>query len=77
MSRLSSLFLLFIFFLYIIPISISFEGTNNSTENITESLNNTNETFENDFDYNPLKDFDFGNLIWLDDTNATSEIKIF
>lgn len=75
MSRLSSFFLLFIFFLYIIPISISFEGTNNSTENITESLNNTNETFENDFDYNPLKDFDFGNLIWLDDTNATSEIK--
>lgn len=75
MSRLSSFFLLFIFFLYIIPISISLEETNNSTENITESLNNTNETFGNEFEYNPLKDFDFGNIIWLDDTNATSEIK--
>ena len=62
-------------FLNIFPFITSTEDANNTNENITQSLNNTNETDEDSFDYDPFKNFDFGNLIWLDDTNATSEIK--
>ena len=62
-------------FLNILPFITSTENANNTNENLTQSLNNTNETDEDSFDYDLFKNFDFGNLIWLDDTNATSEIK--
>ena len=74
MSKLSS-FLLLIIFLYIFPLYIS-ENVNNSSENISEVLNNTN-TSDDEFMFytNPFQNLDFGNIIWLDDTNATSEIQ--
>ena len=79
MSKIPSFILFALFLLFIIPISHSEEEPNtNSTENFSDDLNSTNdtnETFSEDFDYNPFKDFDFGNIIWLDDTNATTEIK--
>ena len=75
MSKLPSFLILMLFLFYIIPLSISVEETNNSTNNTTDNLNNTNATQDQDFFFNPYKNVDFGNVIWLDDTNATSEIK--
>ena len=75
MSIFPSFFILMLFLFYIIPLSISVEETNNSTNNTTDNLNNTNATQDQDFFFNPYKNVDFGNVIWLDDTNATSEIK--
>ena len=75
MSKFPSFFILMLFLFYIIPLSISVEETNNSTNNTTDNLNNTNATQDQDFFFNPYKNVDFGNVIWLDDTNATSEIK--
>ena len=75
MSKFPSFFILMLFLFYIIPLSISVEETNNSTNNKTDNLNNTNATQDQDFFFNPYKNVDFGNVIWLDDTNATSEIK--
>ena len=75
MSKLPSFLILMLFLFYIIPLSISVEETNNSTNNNTDNLNNTNATQDQDFFFNPYKNVDFGNVIWLDDTNATSEIK--
>ena len=73
MDKLSFFLILFIF---IFPLYISDENVNNSTENITETLNATNETNDQNFFFKrPFDDFDFANVIWLDDTNSTSEIK--
>ena len=47
---------------------ISSQNTTNLTENSTDDLNFS-------FDFDPFKDFDFGNVISLDDSNATSELK--
>ena len=82
MSKLPSIIVLILIFLYIIPLSSSAEEANkaNNTSNLTEGMNNstdnnTNNTDDrNFFDFNPFKDFDFGNLMWLDDTNATIEM---
>lgn len=67
-----SFFSLLIFFC-IFSLCSSNENKANSSQNVNETLNNTFD--QNVFNNNPFKDFDFGNLIWLDDTNATSEIK--
>ena len=83
MSEISSSFLFMMIFLFIFPAFISQEDINNTNENPNETFNGTfnetlNDTFENDekeYDYNPFKNFDFGNLLWLDDTNATSEMQ--
>lgn len=75
MSKLQLYLLLSIIFFYILPLYNSSEDKRNSKEDITQSLNNIKQSNENDFESNPLKDFDFGNLIWLDDTNATLAIK--
>ena len=70
MSKDFSFFLFLLIILFIFPLSISSEESNATNENIT--LNNTNQTFESMDDFNPFKNFDFGNIIWLDDSNATS-----
>ena len=62
-------------FLNILPITISNEDVNKKNENFTKSLNNSNEAYTYPPQDDPFKDMDFGNVIWLDDTNATSEIK--
>ena len=75
MAKLSFIFIIFVF-LFIFPLYISNENVTNSTENRTETLNATNETDDRQFFFKrPFEDFDFGNVIWLDDTNSTSEIK--
>ena len=80
MSKVPSFLFLLIIFFFIFPISIS-DSTDNATmtnETLNETLNetNVNETDDRDFfEYNPFKNFDFGNIIWLDDTNATEEFK--
>ena len=71
MSKSFSFFLFFLIILFIFPVVISSEESNSTNDNIT--LNNTNDTYEKEFDFNPFKNFDFGNIIWLDDSNATSE----
>ena len=71
MSKLPSFLILMLFFLYILPLSISEEETNYSTDN----LNNTNENEDQEFFFDKFNDYDFGNLIWIDDTNATSELE--
>ena len=80
MSKVSSFLFLLIIFFFIFPIFIS-DSTENATktnEASNETLNETNinETDDREFfNYNPFKNFDFGNVIWLDDTNATEEFK--
>ena len=59
-SSLSALFVI-VFIFYIFPISTSLENTNNENEDNKQK--------------NLFVDFDFGNLIWLDETNITSEIE--
>ena len=71
MSNLSFLLLLIIF-LYIFPLYIS-ENVNNSSEIIYSTLNISNQS--DIFYTDPFQNIDFGNIIWLDDTNATSEIQ--
>ena len=73
MSKDYSFFLFLLIILFIFPLSISSEESNATNENIT--LNDTNQTFESMDDFNPFKNFDFGNVIWLDDSNATSMLK--
>ena len=75
MSKLQLYFLLSIIFFYILPLYNSSEDKRNSKEDITQTFNNINEWNESDFKSNPFQNFDFGNLIWLDDTNATLAIK--
>ena len=74
MDKLSFFFILFIF-IFIFPLYTSNENVTNSTENITETLNETNIDDQQFFFKRPFEEFDFANVIWLDDTNATSEIK--
>ena len=62
MKIIHSSFLFLILFSYIFS-----ENSTNITDNSTEGINFS-------FDIDPFKDFDFGNIIWLDDSNATSEI---
>ena len=63
MKIIHSLFSFLILFSYIFS-----ENSTNITDNSTDGINFS-------FDIDPFKDFDFGNIIWLDDSNATSEIK--
>ena len=74
MSKFTKIFIL-LTFLNIFSIFISTEDVNKTNENLNKSSNNTNETDSDPYDEDPLKNMDFGNVIWLDDTNATSEIK--
>ena len=60
-------FVFFILFLILFSY-ISPQNSTNATENSTEDIKIS-------FDIDPFKDFDFGNVITLDDTNATSELK--
>ena len=62
---------LFLILIYIFPFYTSEKTPNN--ENINETL--SNDTYKSDEQVDPYKNFDFGNIIWLDDTNITSEIK--
>lgn len=68
-------------FLLLSLIICSLINNSNAEQNSTDqnetlkNVSNVYEKDENNFYYDPFKDFDFGNLIWLDDTNATSEIK--
>ena len=75
MSKFSTFFFSFLIFFSIISNSISVEKTTNSNDTNLKNESNTNEGEENDTYNDPFKDFDFGNVIWLDDTNATSEIQ--
>ena len=80
MSKVPPFLLLLIIFFFIFPISFSdsAENATQTNETLNETLNetNSNETDDRDFfNFNPFKNFDFGNLIWLDDTNATEEFK--
>ena len=72
MFKISSFLLLSLIILSIINNS---KAEQNSTNENKTNVSNIYEKEENDYYYDPFKDFDFGNLIWLDDTNATSEIK--
>ena len=68
---MSNLSFLLITLIFLLSLYNSIEKVNNSSENTTETKNNRTETdYTNSFD-----NYDFGNLIWLDDTNSTSEIK--
>ena len=75
MAKLPSFLLFMLISLYIFPSIISEENISNTNETLNETLNTTFESNENVFDYNPFKNLDFGNVIWLDDTNATSEMQ--
>ena len=75
MSKFSIKLYLSMIFLNILPIVISYEDINEKNESFTQSLNKSNEEYTYPPQDDPFKDFDFGNVIWLDDTNATSEIK--
>ena len=75
MSKLPSFLLFIIIILNIISTYNSNEDINNTNKTLNETLNNTFKSDEDEFNYNPFENFDFGNIIWLDDTNATSEIK--
>ena len=80
MSELHYLLLLFTIFC-IINSSISIESSNNSTENISQSINYTNTSDEQE-DYvtkdeyeDPFKDTDFGNLIEIKEDNMDEILK--
>ena len=75
MNKLSYLLFLLIFCLSIFPVFIFSEEVDNSTETNNENQNNTNENEEEYYNDDPYKYIDFGNVITLDDSNATSEIK--
>ena len=66
---------LFLIFVYISPLYNSIETQNNSTEKNETLSNDTYKSDEQVFYDDPFENLDFGNVIWLDDTNATSEIK--
>ena len=74
-----SVILSLIILVYIIPLTKSLVDVNNSTENFTQNLNNSdeingnNETIEENND--PFKDIDFGNVITLTDDNMTAQMK--
>lgn len=72
MFKISSFLLLSLIIFSIINNS---KAEQNSTNENKTNVSNIYEKEENDYYYDPFKNFDFGNLIWLDDTNATSEIK--
>ena len=64
MSKFSIVFILLFYF-------VSSQNSTNETLNITDFIqDDLNKTFQQD----PFKDFDFGNLIFLDDSNATETI---
>ena len=64
MSKFSIVFILLFYF-------VSSQNLTNETLNITDFIqDDLNKTFQQD----PFKDFDFGNLIFLDDSNATETI---
>ena len=67
MSKIMSNLIIFLVLFYFISSQEEKTNTTNNTENVEEDIN---------FKYNsdPFKDLDFGNLIWLDDSNATTEI---
>ena len=75
MSKIFSFFLSFLIFLSFISNSISTENLTNSNNTNLKNLSNVYEREENDIYYDPFKNVEFGNIIWLDDTNATSELK--
>lgn len=72
MFKISSFLLLSLIIFSIINNS---KAEQNSTNENKTNVSNIYEKEENDYYYDPFKNFDFGNLIWIDDTNATSEIK--
>ena len=68
MSKVPSFLLLLIILVFIFPISIADKAENatQTNETLNETLNetNSNETDDRDFfNFNPFKNFDFGNLI--------------
>ena len=67
MSKIMSNLIIFLVLFYFISSQEEKTNTTNNTENVEEDIN-----FK--YDSDPFKDFDFGNLIWLDDSNATTEI---
>ena len=66
-KKIFSSILFFLLFVFISSQNESKEPTN-STKNQTEDITFT-------FNEDPFETIDFGYLIWLDDTNATSEIE--
>ena len=65
---------LFLIFFFIFPFYTSGKTINKGK--INEILSNdTYKSDEQTFYDDPYTNFDFGNIIWLDDTNITSEIK--
>ena len=74
MFKLSSFLLLSLIIFSLINNSNAEQNSTNQNETL-KNVSNIYEKDENNFYYDPFKDFDFGNLIWLDDTNSTSEIK--
>ena len=76
MFKFHSFLLFLIIYLSLFPSLILSEKKDNSTEKKTETPDNTNKNKDNDSnDDDPYKDIDFGNVITLHDSNATSEIK--
>jgi thiol-disulfide isomerase/thioredoxin len=75
MPKIPSIVLFAMILMCIFPTMISEENVSKTNDTLNETLNNTFESDENVFDYNPFKNFDFGNVIWLDDNNATSEMQ--
>lgn len=64
MSKFSIIFILLFYFV----------STQNSTNETINQANFTQDDLNNTFEQDPFKDFDFGNLIFLDDSNATETI---
>lgn len=75
MLKISSFLLISLIIFSIINNSNAEQNSTNKNETKLKNVSNIYEKEENNFYYDPFKDFDFGNLIWLDDTNSTSEIK--
>ena len=64
MSKFSIIFILLFYFV----------SCQNSTNDTLNGTNFTQDDLNNTFEQDPFKDFDFGNLIFLDDSNATETI---
>ena len=64
MSKFSIIFILLFYFV----------SCQNSTNDTLNGTNFTQDDLNNTFEQDPFKNFDFGNLIFLDDSNATETI---
>ena len=64
MSKFSIIFILLFYFV----------SCQNSTNDTLNETNFTQDDLNNTFEQDPFKNFDFGNLIFLDDSNATETI---